>query len=62
MSEQEGKIFFERSLICSGFRLYNETESDAYIISFILSEVVKLYFIQDVHLKVSHIRSKSSST
>lgn len=28
MSEQEGKILFERSLICSGFRLYNETGSD----------------------------------
>lgn len=28
MSEQDGKILFERNLICSGFRLYNETESD----------------------------------
>lgn len=28
MSEQEGKILFERSLICSDLRLYKETESD----------------------------------
>lgn len=27
-SEQEGKILFEGSLICLGFRLYNETESE----------------------------------